>query len=132
WSVLYPLLPAYRVVLAVLKYVRGKLPVRTSLLAYMMAARAICRRLLAHLARLACSRARFRLGSRIEISRAMMPMTTSSSTSVNPRLRRERCRQKGTCSFITRLLAERAARGTGRPAEEWNGWMSAVVASAGP
>src|SRR3954452_3691654 len=68
WSVLYPPLPAYRVVLLVLKYVRGNAPVRTSLLAYMMAARAICRRLLAHLARLACSRARFRLGSRIEIS----------------------------------------------------------------
>jgi hypothetical protein len=34
----------------------------------------------------AACRARFRLGSRIEMSNAMMPMTTSSSTSVKARL----------------------------------------------
>src|ERR1700722_11164056 len=45
----------------------------------------ICRKLLAHLTRLAVSRARFKLGSRIEISRAMIPITTSNSTRVNPR-----------------------------------------------
>ena len=44
----------------------------------------IWRRLLAHLTRLAVSRARFKLGSRIEISRAMIPITTSNSTRVNP------------------------------------------------
>src|SRR5687767_10619726 len=39
--------------------------------------------LLLHLTVSACARALLRLGSRIEISRAMMPMTTSNSTSVN-------------------------------------------------
>src|SRR5436305_10046863 len=47
----------------------------------------IWRRLQAHLARLAVSRALDREGRRIEISRAMIPMTTSSSTSVKPRSR---------------------------------------------
>ena len=47
-------------------------------------ARPIWCRLLAHLARLAVSRALFSDGSRIEISSAMMPMTTSSSTRVKP------------------------------------------------
>jgi hypothetical protein len=42
------------------------------------------RMLLAHFTWLPLSRARERVGRRIEISRAMIPMTTSSSTSVNP------------------------------------------------
>src|SRR5256885_8622728 len=41
--------------------------------------------LLAHLMRLDCSRTLLRAGIRIEINSAMMPMTTSSSTSVNAR-----------------------------------------------
>jgi hypothetical protein len=36
------------------------------------------------LTRFAVSRARFKLGSRIEISKAMIPITTSSSTRVKP------------------------------------------------
>src|SRR5438105_3224313 len=43
---------------------------------------AIWRRLLRHCVRLADSLARVSAGSRMEISNAMMPMTTSSSTSV--------------------------------------------------
>src|SRR5260221_14777482 len=43
--------------------------------------------LLAHLARLALSRAFESEGNRIAISSAMMPTTTRSSTSVNPRRR---------------------------------------------
>ena len=42
--------------------------------------------LLRHCTCFAFSRARFRLGSRMLISSAMMPMTTSSSTSVKPPL----------------------------------------------
>src|SRR5688500_4734040 len=49
----------------------------------------ICRRLLAHLTVFACCLALLRLGSRIAISSAMMPMTTRSSTSVNARVRRD-------------------------------------------
>src|SRR6266550_865572 len=41
-----------------------------------------------HLTRLAPSLAFFRVGRRIEIRSAIIPITTSSSTSVNPRLRR--------------------------------------------
>jgi hypothetical protein len=37
-----------------------------------------------HLTWLACSRARLRAGIRMAISSAMMPITTSSSTSVKP------------------------------------------------
>ena len=44
--------------------------------------------LLRHCSRFAASRARFKVGNKIEMSRAMMPMTTSSSTSVNARGRR--------------------------------------------
>src|SRR3954447_24271208 len=47
-----------------------------------------CRRLLRHFVAFAASRARLRLGSRIETSTAMMPMTTSNSTSVKPPDRR--------------------------------------------
>src|SRR5687768_9986902 len=49
---------------------------------------AICRRLLRHWVRLAASRARERVGSRIESKTAIMPMTTSNSISVKPRSRR--------------------------------------------
>src|SRR5438105_5929277 len=42
-----------------------------------------------HLVRLALSRALLNAGSRIEISRAIIPMTTNNSTSVNPLGRRE-------------------------------------------
>src|SRR3954468_17599481 len=45
------------------------------------------RMLLRHLTRSDCSRALLKAGTRIEISSAMMPMTTSSSTSVNPAMR---------------------------------------------
>src|SRR3954451_4428112 len=41
--------------------------------------------LLLHFVAKACARALPRLGSRIEINRAMIPMTTSSSTKVKPR-----------------------------------------------
>ena len=53
-------------------------------LAHMMVAAASWRTLLRHWTCFACSRARLSAGSRIAISTAMMPMTTSSSTSVNP------------------------------------------------
>src|SRR5436305_1519040 len=43
-----------------------------------------CRRLLRHLTRFPASLARFIAGSRIAISTARMPMTTNSSTKVNP------------------------------------------------
>jgi hypothetical protein len=42
----------------------------------------ICRWLLEHATPAACSRALRRTGMRMEISSAMMPITTSSSTSV--------------------------------------------------
>jgi hypothetical protein len=42
------------------------------------------RRLLRQAVRLAASRASWRLGSRIEMSKAMIPITTSSSTKVKP------------------------------------------------
>src|SRR4051812_45438573 len=58
-------------------------------LAYMLRNVPIWRRLLRHCVRLALSRALFRLGRRIEISTAMMPITTRSSTSVNAHLGRE-------------------------------------------
>ena len=38
-----------------------------------------------HLVRLACSRALLSAGNRIEISNAMMPITTNNSTRVKPR-----------------------------------------------
>src|SRR5277367_1542147 len=53
-------------------------------LVYMMNAMSIIRRLLRHCADRACLRAAPRAGRRIEISSAMMPITTSNSTSVNP------------------------------------------------
>src|SRR5207237_8152342 len=49
----------------------------------------IWRRLLPHLTRFALSRAFDSDGRRIEISKAMIPMTTSSSTSVNARRERQ-------------------------------------------
>src|SRR5436309_16095121 len=53
----------------------------------------ICRRLLAHLVRIDCSRALLSAGIKIEISTAMIPMTTRSSTRVNaaPLAFRGRC-----------------------------------------
>src|SRR2546423_3362031 len=51
-----------------------------------------------HLIRRACDRAADNAGSRIEIRTAMMPITTSSSTSVNPRERRE---EKGPRRFAS-------------------------------
>src|SRR5688572_14232420 len=47
----------------------------------------ICRRLLRQWVRLALARASVMTGRRIEISTAMMPMTTSSSINVKPDLR---------------------------------------------
>src|ERR1700734_573858 len=58
----------------------------------------IWRRLLAHLTRLAVSRARLSDGNRIEISSAIMPITTSNSTRENPLVRLRR--------FIIKLLSE--------------------------
>src|SRR2546421_931856 len=55
---------------------------------YMSIARTIWRIFDWHLTRLALSLAFFRVGRRIAIRRAIIPITTSSSTSVNPRLRR--------------------------------------------
>src|SRR6266566_8617747 len=55
--------------------------------AYMVMQAPTWRKLLAQETRWACSRAFFRAGRSIEISSAMMPITTRSSTSVNPRLR---------------------------------------------
>src|SRR3954468_15179397 len=52
-------------------------------LAYMMVAVAICFMLLRHATERAPSRALLSAGRSIAISRAMMPMTTSSSTRVN-------------------------------------------------
>src|SRR5262245_41537722 len=46
------------------------------------------RRLLRHWVRFADSRARLNVGRRIEISTAMMPMTTSNSTKVKAKRRR--------------------------------------------
>src|SRR5687768_1341756 len=54
-------------------------------LAYMRAAMRSCLWLLRQATRWDCSLARLRAGRRMLISRAMMPMTTSSSTSVKPR-----------------------------------------------
>src|SRR5689334_16342324 len=53
-------------------------------LAYMRVIVMSCRMLDRHLVVLACWRALLSAGSKIEISSAMMPMTTSSSTSVKP------------------------------------------------
>src|SRR5689334_11426675 len=53
----------------------------------------------AHLTVFACSRALDNAGSSIAISRAMMPITTSSSTSVNPdRTERRTCRIANSCT----------------------------------
>jgi len=89
------------------QYVRGNCcPLRTSLLAYMIIANPICLRLLAHFTRLACSRARFRAGRRIEISSAMIPMTTNSSTRVKP--------LEALRSFIKKLLSNGVLNRAGR------------------
>src|SRR6476659_191561 len=53
--------------------------------AYMMHAYQTLRMLLAHLTWRALSLALFRAGRRMDISKAMMPITTRSSTSVKPR-----------------------------------------------
>src|SRR5438309_11288132 len=60
--------------------------------AYIAEACPICRRFERHAAVLALCRALLRAGSRMEISRAIMPMTTSNSTSVKARGRRARLR----------------------------------------
>ena len=60
---------------------------RLSLL-YITNAAPIWRRFDRHNVARAAARARFRLGSRMLISSAMMPMTTSNSTRVNARERR--------------------------------------------
>src|SRR2546423_437369 len=75
----------------------------------------IWRRLLAHFTRLACSRARLSDGSRIEISSAIMPITTSSSTRVNPFVLRE-------ASFIKKLLSGNASRDADRGQADGFGW----------
>jgi hypothetical protein len=54
------------------------------LLMYVSIAIAICRMLLEHCTVFACRRAFCSAGNRIEISTAMIPMTTSNSTSVKP------------------------------------------------
>ena len=55
------------------------------LLTYIWNAVVICRRFAMHWVVRACVRALFRAGRRIEISIAMMPITTRSSTSVKAR-----------------------------------------------
>src|SRR5687767_9607270 len=52
--------------------------------AAMRQARKICRMLLLQVTSLPCSRTRLSAGSRMEMSTAMIPMTTSSSTRVKP------------------------------------------------
>src|SRR3954468_8773930 len=66
-----------------LKYVRGKFCLFSLL--YSNKACPIWRRFDPHFTRLAVSRARLSDGRRIEISSAMIPITTSSSTRVKPR-----------------------------------------------
>ena len=95
-----PELSAITVVAGLLKYVRGKFPLFS--LAYIWMPWPIWRRLLAHFTRLACSRARLSDGSRMEISSAMMPITTSSSTRVKPFVLR-------VASFIKKLLSGNVA-----------------------
>jgi hypothetical protein len=55
------------------------------LTAYRSIANPICRRFDRQAVTFACSRAAFSAGSRMAIRSAMIPITTSSSTSVNPR-----------------------------------------------
>src|SRR5205809_7877014 len=55
------------------------------LLAYRSSCCPICRIWVAHLTAFAWARARESAGSRMAINNAIMPITTSSSTSVNPR-----------------------------------------------
>src|SRR4051812_45440069 len=74
------------------------------------------RRLLAHLIRFACSRARLRDGSRMEMSSAMMPMTTSSSTSVNPATERLERDEDMTTSFTTTNESDAPAATQEQPA----------------
>src|SRR5256885_2071377 len=69
-------------VLAPLRDDHGSAPLFALL--YMRIAVASCFRLLWHCTFLAASRALLSVGRRMDMSRAMMPMTTSSSTSVNP------------------------------------------------
>src|SRR5687768_11621453 len=95
------------------KYVRGKFPLFS--FAYIWMPCPIWRRLLAHFTRLACSRARLSDGSRILISSAMMPITTSSSTRVKPFALREE-------SFMTKLLSETSRGADPRQADGF-GWM---------
>src|SRR5437763_8058938 len=97
-----------------LKYVRGKFPLFS--FAYIWRPWPIWRRLLAHLTRLACSRARFKDGSRMEISSAMMPITTSSSTRVKPPF------ALGEESFMTKLLSN-TSRGADTRQADGFGWM---------
>src|SRR5688500_1402076 len=92
-----PKVSAITLALVVSNLVRGKFPLFS--FAYIWMPWPIWRRLLAHFTRLACSRARLSDGSRIEISNAMMPITTSSSTRVKPFAFREE-------SFMTKLLSE--------------------------
>jgi hypothetical protein len=63
-----------------------------SSLEYIIIARTIWRVLEQHLIRLALSLAFRKEGRSMASNRAMIPMTTSNSTSVNPRLRRMMCR----------------------------------------
>src|SRR4051794_15396699 len=73
-------------------------------LAYMLRKIEIWRRLLRHCVLLADSRALLSVGSRIEISTAMMPITTSNSTSVKARRSPARERRFGrTISFLLRI-----------------------------
>src|SRR5687767_10911913 len=65
----------------------------------------ICRRLLRQTARLAASRALFSAGSSSEMSTAMMPMTTNSSTRVNA-LRPVRLRVKRIIADLRELTAQ--------------------------
>jgi len=59
-------------------------------LAYIVAACTMPCRFAEHLVVSACRRTRLSVGRRIEINKAMIPMTTRSSTSVNARARRQR------------------------------------------
>src|SRR4051794_16508139 len=74
---------------------------------YIWSAIANCRRFDEHCTRTALRRALFSAGSSTEISTAMMPITTSSSTSVKPRM----IRPRGRGVRMGRILSDAAEAG---------------------
>src|SRR5690242_19783414 len=81
------------------------------MLAYIAEACPICRRFDRHAAVFALWRALLSAGSRIEISSAMMPITTSSSTSVKARVTRARLRMRLDMMQFLLVGARNAGRG---------------------